>query len=157
MGTEWTPFPVNVDLLGVMNPRAVDQSSSSSSRSFLSEFCAQFLVQSRVHFSFSCCVTPFTKSRDFRTPLAYLVVSVMLPPFSSNISGHLAFNTALPIAITVFRVTAPPLTLRLCRIDLTSVVSSSLILDGLPWRGKAKKFPTSLFSNAFWYFTPSNL
>ena len=89
----------------------------------------QFFEQGRIHFYF----------RDFRTRLDHLVFSVMDPLFSSNISGHLAFNTLLPIAITVFRVTVPPLTLRLCRIDLTSVVSLSLILDGLSWWGKGNK------------------
>ena len=83
-----------------------------------------------------------------KTALVHLAVSVMFPPFSSNISGHLALNTPLTIAITVFWVTAPPLTPGLCRRHLTLVISSSLILDGLLWRGKAKKIPTSLLWNA---------
>ena len=63
---------------------------------------------------------------------------------------YLELNSLLPIAITVFRLIAPPLTRRLWRMALISVTNSSVTIEERPCQDIVKSATLSWLSQFFW-------
>ena len=92
----------------------------------------------------------FSQSSYFRIPRAHFVGRVTLSSFLINFSGYLELNSLLPIAITVFRLIAPPLTRRLWRMALISVTNSSVTIEERPFQDVVKSSTLSWLSQFFW-------